>query len=63
MPESIFDLPTLMRFSRVSAFFASSTQQIHSLRANGVMSSHSARTFGAPSIIFRMSAGSLWTVP
>jgi hypothetical protein len=30
----------VMRRFRVSSFFAEVTQQIHSLRANGVMSSH-----------------------
>lgn len=63
MPESNFDRPTLMRRKRVSDFFASSTQQIHSLRASGVMSSQRACTRGEAAIIVRISAGSVCTVP
>lgn len=52
-----------MRRVRVSAFLASSTQQIHSFLARGVISSQSAYTFGVERIAFRKSAGSVWIVP
>ena len=48
-----------MRRLRVSSFFAEVTQQIHSLRANGVMSSHTPFATESDSIAFRKSAGSL----
>lgn len=63
MPERIFDMPTLMRFARVSFNFPDVTQQIHSFLAKGVMSTHSAATFLSPAIIFFKSAGNLCTVP
>lgn len=47
----------------VSGFFASRTQQIHSLRASGVMSSHAARAVGEEARVFRKSAGTLCTTP
>ncbi len=52
-----------MRIARVSAFLPDITQQIHSLRASGVMSSHNARSFGEAESAFRKSAGSTWMVP
>ena len=52
-----------MRISLVSAFFPDMTQQIHSLRASGVMSSHSFRAAGVDSIAFRKSCGNVCTVP
>ncbi len=45
MPPFIFESAFSIRISRVSAFLPLVTQQIHSLRASGVMSSHKARTF------------------
>jgi hypothetical protein len=63
MPPDILDFAFSMRPLRVSSFLASSTQQIHSLRASGVISSHSLATFGVAEIIFRRSAGSLCTTP
>jgi len=48
---------------RVSGFFTQSTQQIHSLRASGVMSSHFARAAGSETRAFRKSAGTVWTTP
>jgi hypothetical protein len=48
-----------MRRLRVSSFLTEVTQQIHSLRANGVMSSHTPLAIESASIAFRKSAGSL----
>lgn len=42
---------------RVSGFFTEITQQIHSLRASGVISSHFARAAGSEMRTFRKSAG------
>jgi len=50
-----------MRISLVSDFLPDVTQQIHSLRASGVISSHSAFTFGTAVIAFRKSEGRLCT--
>jgi hypothetical protein len=47
----------------VSAFFGQSTQQIHSLRARGVRSSHAARTFGLALKTRLKSVGTVWTTP
>ena len=47
----------------VSICLAFSTQQIYSLRASGVMSSHRASTFASPTSALRKSAGILCTVP
>ena len=49
----------LMRWVRVSIFFADSIQQIHSLRASGVMSCHVARDFGSRRRSFLRSTGRL----
>lgn len=57
--ESVFSI----RIPRVSAFFPEITQQIHSLRARGVISSHTARARGEAVRAFRKSSGSLCTVP
>ncbi len=48
-----------MRRLRVSSFLAEVTQQIHSLRANGVMSAHTPFAVASDSIAFRRSAGML----
>ena len=45
----------------VSGFLTEITQQIHSLRASGVMSSHFARAAGSEMRTFRKSAGTLCT--
>ena len=42
MPDSSLLKPTLIRRTRVSALTGDVTQQIHSLRASGVMSFHAA---------------------
>src|SRR6184192_396496 len=47
----------------VSAFFGQSTQQIHSLRARGVRSSHAARAFGVAIKTPLKSIGTVWTTP
>ena len=48
---------------RVSGFLTEITQQIHSLRASGVMSNHSARAIASETRAFRKSAGTLCTAP
>jgi hypothetical protein len=48
---------------RVSGFLTEITQQIHSLRASGVMSSHAARAAGSETRARRKSGGILWTTP
>src|SRR5262249_17006819 len=47
----------------VSGFLTEITQQIHSLRASGVMSSHFARAAGSEMRTLRKSAGTLCTAP
>jgi hypothetical protein len=47
----------------VSGFFTEITQQIHSLRASGVRSSHSARAAESAMRTFRKSAGTVCTAP
>jgi hypothetical protein len=47
----------------VSGFLTEITQQIHSLRASGVISSHFARATGSEMRTFRKSAGTLCTEP
>jgi len=47
----------------VSGFLTEITQQIHSLRASGVMSSHFARAAGSERSTFRKSAGTACTAP
>src|SRR5579863_8532769 len=47
----------------VSGFLTEITQQIHSLRASGVISSHFARAAGSEMRTFRKSAGKLCTAP
>lgn len=55
---------TLSRCSfLVSSLLTDSTQQIHSLRASGVISSQSERAFGDAVRFFFKSAGNLCTVP
>ena len=47
----------------VSGFLTEITQQIHSLRASGVISSHFARATGSEMRTFRKSTGTLCTAP
>ena len=56
-------MPTSMRRFLVASCFAEVTQQIHSLRASGVISTQTLLAVASNSIAFRKSAGSLWTVP
>ena len=51
-----------IRWLLVSAFLADSTQQVHSLRASGVMSSHAASTAEEEVGTFRKSVGTLCTI-
>jgi hypothetical protein len=62
MPLRILSRPTATRRHLVSSFFADVTQQIHSLRASGVMSAHTLITIGSDAIAFRRSAGILCTI-
>lgn len=59
MPLLSFDSAFSMRIPLVSAFLPEVTQQIHSLRASGVTSSHTACAFGADLSAFFRSRGSL----
>ncbi len=52
-----------MRIILVSAFLPDVTQQIHSLRASGVISSHTARAAGADIRALRKSSGIVCIVP
>jgi hypothetical protein len=52
-----------MRLVLVSSFLAEIIQQIHSLRASGVMSSHPACILEDEVISFLKSAGSLCATP
>lgn len=63
MPPRILDSAFAIRIPRVSAFLPDVTQQIHSLRAKGVMPSHSARVRGSDWMARRRSAGRLCTGP
>jgi hypothetical protein len=47
----------------VSSFLTEMVQQIHSLRASGVMSSQAASAFASDAIAFRRSAGTSCTTP
>jgi hypothetical protein len=47
----------------VSSFLTEMVQQIHSLRASGVMSSQAANAFASEASAFRRSAGSLCATP
>lgn len=62
MPLLSFEMDLAMRIFLVSAFFPEVTQQIHSLRASGVMSSHATRAVGAEAMALRKSVGSLCTL-
>src|SRR5439155_18785331 len=62
-PSSSSDRSRSMCWLLVSAFFGQSTQQIHSLRARGVRSSHAARAFGMAIKTRLKSIGTVWTTP
>src|SRR3989344_7036850 len=63
IPPLSFESVFLIRIRRVCTFLPEMTQQIHSLRASGVMSSHNARTFPEEVSAFRKSSGILCTTP
>ena len=63
MPTFIFESAFSIRIPLVSAFLPEITQQIHSLRASGVMASQSARAAGIPMMASRRSAGIVCTTP
>ena len=63
IPPVSFEIPFLIRIFRVSSFLPDVTQQIHSLRASGVISSHTIKAFGEEMSAFRKSSGNLCTVP
>ncbi len=59
MPPLSFEIVFSIRIPRVSALFPEITQQTHSLRASGVISSQTARAFGAIAIAAFKSAGNV----
>src|SRR4051812_8790910 len=61
MPPLSLERPFLMRMPRVSAFLPEMTQHIHSLRASGVVSFHTARALGFEASAARQSAGRVCT--
>ena len=63
MPPESFERAFLIRIPRVSALAPEMTQHIHSLRAKGVVSCHTASALGCDASTFRKSAGRLCTVP
>src|SRR2546422_164067 len=62
-PSSSSDRTRWMCWLLVSAFFGQTTQQIHSLRARGVRSSHAARALGVAIKTRLKSIGTVWTTP
>jgi hypothetical protein len=52
-----------MRRFLVTSFLADVTQQIHSLRASGVIAAHRPFAAASDSMALRKSDGSLWTAP
>ena len=62
-PSNSSDCNRWMCWLLVSAFFGPSTQQIHSLRARAVRSSHAARTFGLAIRTRLKSTGTVCTTP
>ena len=63
MPPRSLSMPTSMRRFLVSSFLADVTQQIHSFRASGVISTQRLFAVALDSMASRKSAGSLCTVP
>ena len=62
-PSRNLSIPTSMRRFLVSSFLADVTQQIHSFRANGVISTQRFLATTFDSMAFLRSAGNLCTVP
>ena len=63
MPPRSLSMPTSMRRLLVSSFLADVTQQIHSFRASGVISTQRLLAAALDSMALRRSAGSVWIVP
>lgn len=63
MSFRILSMPTAMRRFLVASCLADVTQQIHSLRASGVMAVQSFRARLSAAMAFRKSAGKGCTVP
>jgi len=63
MPDFSFESAFPILIPRVSARFPEVTQQIHSFRASGVMSSHTESAAGADLRAFLKSEGSVCTPP
>ena len=63
LPDLRSRLRRAIRLCRVSCFLASMTQQIHSLRASGVKSSHLARAVTSARRTSSRSEGTSWTTP
>jgi hypothetical protein len=59
MPPRILSMPTSMRRFLVASCLAEVTQQIHSFRANGVISAQRLLAVALDSMALRKSAGSL----
>lgn len=62
-PSDRFSQPCLMRLSLVADFLAEVIQQIHSLRARGVMSRQVSRAEGVAFSAVLRSSGRSWTTP
>jgi preprotein translocase subunit SecG len=62
IPSASFARVLWIRRLLVSGFLADSIQQIHSLRASGVISSHAVRAAGVAMRVLRKSAGILCTI-
>jgi hypothetical protein len=63
MPPASFESALSILIPLVSAFFPDVIQQIHSLRARGVMSSQTALALGRVASAFPTSAGILCIAP
>ncbi len=63
MPSASSVTVRLIWFSLVAGVLTLTVQQIHSLRASGVISSHAARDLGLELRDLRKSSGNLCAVP
>jgi hypothetical protein len=63
MPSSSSSRVRRMRRARVACCLASSTQQMNSLRASGVMSSQAVSAVSLPANPSPRSVGNWWTTP
>lgn len=62
-PSASSVIVRLRWFFLVSSVLTDMVQQIHSLRASGVICSQAAKAFGDEAKAFCKSAGSLWATP